>query len=159
MPEHQAQHLAAVEVVPRAREHPLRLGLRPDMPACLLGGQDVHPGHLRTTRREVLEASAPSRPPVICLGDCVGSVPAVPATPHNNHVLSWLPGGRVRYDYPRTVDDWATVHSSLHTRCSHLFRASDGAAALDELHETLNDALSALPPKVESKNIKEPLKR
>ena len=57
----------------------------------------------------------------------------------------------MRYDYPRTVDDWATGHSSLHTRCSHLFRAGDGAAALDELHEILFGALSALPPKVEQK--------
>ena len=159
MPEHLAHHLAAVEAAPRARGHPTRLGSRPDMPACPLGGQDELRGHPATTRREVLEAPAPSRPPVICLGACVGSVPAVPATPHTNHVLSWLPGGRTRYDYPRTMDDWVKGHTSLHTRCSHLFRAGDGAAALDELHEILFGALSALPPKVEEKRHQKLTKR
>ena len=100
-----------------------------------------------STPREVLEASAPSRPPVISFLEHLGVDSVEFPTPLDvDSVFSWLPSSKLRFDYPHSADDWSKLSTHLRPLCTPLAEESCAARALDRLHELLFRSLAVSSP-------------
>ena len=100
-----------------------------------------------STTREVLEASAPSRPPVISFLEHLGpKTVEFPTTLDVDSVFSWLPSGKLQFDYPRSHDDWSKFSTNLRPLCTPLSEETCGARAIDHLHEILFRSLDLSSP-------------
>ncbi len=100
-----------------------------------------------STPREVLEASAPCRPPVISFLEHLGVDSVEFPTPLDvDSVFSWLPSSKLRFDYPHSADDWSKLSTHLRPLCTPLAEESCAARALDRLHELLFRSLAVSSP-------------
>ena len=103
-------------------------------------------GHDHSTQEKVTETSV-SIPTLISVHGHLGDTSPVdfPTPQDVASVLAWLPEGRKRYSYPRTVLEWSEFSSPLRSQCNHLFGETHGARGIDELHRILHHLLVPLP--------------
>ena len=122
----------------------LRPAPRQDSTASPSRSHDTRREQRPSTRTKVLETSVSTPSTVIRDVERLGVDLVEYPTPLDvTSVLSWLPTGKVRFDYPRTPVDWVAHCWSLRTLCSPLFLATCGAKALDDLHYLLFSSLAS----------------
>ena len=144
--EHLEGHEAASRTSP-LRSSALRPGICREPTALPTTTRSEQRHHGDSTLREVLEASAPSRPPVISFLEHLGVDSVEFPTPLDvDSVFSWLPSGKLRFDYPRSADDWSKFSTHLRPLCTPLAEESCAARALDRLHELLFRSLAVSSP-------------